>query len=80
MPEMYEIQKQLKSFMTKKDINLIARRYKKSSLYECKWDNSLSKSQFVKVNYYRSKYCTVFNMEPALAHTEQQAIKGPPKY
>ena len=33
----------------------------------------LSKSKFVKVNHYRSKYG--LNTKP-LAHTEQQAIKG----
>ena len=41
--------------------------------YKCQWDNSPSKSQFVKVNHYRSKYGL---QHGALAHTEQQAIKG----
>ena len=46
-------------------------RYKKM-WYECQWDNSPSKSQFVKVNYYRSMYGL---QHGAFAHTKQQAIK-----
>ena len=42
--------------------------------YECQWDNSQSKSQFIKVNHFRSKYGL---QHGALAHNEQQAIKGP---
>ena len=42
--------------------------------YECQWDNSLSKSQFIKVNNYRWKYG--LQSQGALAHTEQQALKG----
>ena len=42
--------------------------------YECQWDNSTFKSQIVKVNHYRSKYGLLHR---ALAHTEQQPIKGP---
>ena len=49
------------------------RRYKKM-WYECKWDISPSKSQFIKVNHYRSKYGL---QHGALAHTKQQAIKDP---
>ena len=41
--------------------------------YECQWDNSPSKSQFVKVNHYRSNEGL---QHGALAHSEQQAIKG----
>ena len=43
-------------------------------LYECKWDNYPSKSQFIKVNHYRSRYCLKHG-----AHTELQAIKGSKK-
>ena len=39
--------------------------------------NYSSKSQFVKINYYRSKYGL---QQAALAHTEQQAIKGPQNF
>ena len=46
-------------------------------MYECQWDNSSSKSQFIKVNHYRSKYGLLYG---ALAHTEQQAIKGSKNY
>ena len=42
--------------------------------YECQWDNSPSKYQFIKVNNYRSIYGL---QHEDLAHTEQQAIKGP---
>ena len=42
--------------------------------YECQWDNSPSMSQFVTVNHYKSKYGL---QQGALAHTEQQAMKGP---
>ena len=41
---------------------------------KCQGDNSLSKSQFIKVNDYRSKYGL---QHGTLAHTKQQAIKGP---
>ena len=51
--------------------NLLSR-YKKI-LYECQWDNSPSKSQFVKYHY-RANYGL---QHRALAHTEQQDIKGP---
>ena len=44
--------------------------------YERQWDNSPSKSQYIKVNPYRSKNGL---QHGALAHTEQQAIKGPQK-
>ena len=39
--------------------------------YECQWDNSPSKSQFIKVNHYESMYGL---QHGALAHTEQQAL------
>ena len=42
--------------------------------FECHRDNSPSKSQFVKVNHYRSRYG---RHHGALAHTEQQALKDP---
>ena len=42
--------------------------------YDCQSDNSQSKSQFVKINHYRSKYG---HQHRALVHTEKQAIKGP---
>ena len=45
--------------------------------YECQLANSPSKSQFLKVNHYRSKYGL---QHGALDHIEQQAIKGPPKW
>ena len=45
--------------------------------YECQRDNSPSKSQFIKVNRYRSKYGL---QHEALGHTQQQAIKGPKNY
>ena len=45
--------------------------------YECQWDNSPSKSQFVKVDHYRSKYGF---QHSALVHTEQQATKCPKKF
>ena len=45
----------------------------KKMWYGCHWYNSPSKSQFVKVNHHRSKYGF---QHGALAHTEQQAIKG----
>ena len=51
-------------------------RYKKMR-NECQWDNSPSKSQFVKVNHYRSKYGP---QHKALTHTKQQAIKNPKYY
>ena len=41
--------------------------------YECQWDNSLSKSQFMKVSHYMSMYGL---QQGVLAHTQQQAIKG----
>ena len=44
--------------------------------YECQLDNSPSKSQFIKVNHYRSRYGL---QHGALAQTEQQAIKGSKK-
>ena len=40
--------------------------------YELQYDISQSKSQFIKVNHYRSKYGL---QHGALAHTEQQAMK-----
>ena len=44
--------------------------------YEWKWDNSPSKSQFIKVNNYMWKY----GLQPrALAHTKQQALTDPAK-
>ena len=39
--------------------------------YGYQWVHSPSKSQFVKVNHYRSKYGLLHR---ALAHTEQQAM------
>ena len=51
-------------------------RYNKM-LYECQGDDSPSKSQFIKVNHYRSKYSL---QHRALAHTDKQAIKGPKNY
>ena len=47
----------------------------KKMWYECQLDYSPSKSQFIKVNYYRSKYGCLQHI--ALAHTEAQAIKDP---
>ena len=45
--------------------------------YECPWENSPSMSQFVKVNPYSSKYGL---QQRAMAHTEQQDIKGTKNY
>ena len=42
--------------------------------HECQWDNSSSRSQFVQVNHYRSKYGL---QHGALAQIEQQDITGP---
>ena len=42
--------------------------------YECQLDNFTPKSQFIKVNNYRSKYGL---QHIAFAHTEQQTLKGP---
>ena len=52
---------------------MTAYRYRKM-WYECPWDNTPSESQFIKVNHYSSSYSI---QHGALAHTEQQAIKGP---
>ena len=41
--------------------------------YEDQWDNSPSKSWFVKVNQYRSKYGL---QHGALAHNKQQAFSN----
>ena len=43
-------------------------------IYEFQWDNSLSKKQLIKVNHDRPRYGL---QHGALAHTKQQAIKGP---
>ena len=43
-------------------------------LYECHGDASPSKSQFINVSYYKSRYGL---QHGALAHTKQQASKGP---
>ena len=45
--------------------------------YESQIDNSRSKSQFIKVNHYRSRYDL---QHRAKSHTEQQAKKGPTDY
>lgn len=42
----------------------------KTMWYGCQWDNS-SKTQFVKLNHHRSKYCLYHR---ASAHTKQQAF------